>query len=89
MYQTRVSGCVNDEPCGTVLHSLFHGPCGPRDELVSRRILFGNYGFLPFRTIELDQTSLSCLSAASAERNFVSSPPAGRIWGKLHWTSLP
>jgi len=32
MRQKRESGCVNDEPYGTVLYSLFHARRGSRDD---------------------------------------------------------
>ena len=68
-------GCVDDKPYGTVLHSHFYARPGP-GKAVSPHTLFGNHGFFLFRTIVVDQASLSHLSTGSAQWISASFHPA-------------
>ena len=60
------SGCADDKPYGTVHYYYFHARLGPGMIDLSYMSV-GNYGLFLFRTITVDQTGFSYLSAGNAE----------------------
>jgi general secretion pathway protein D len=64
MHQIRESGCVDDEPCGTVLYSLFHVRRSSGDERSPYVHCLGIMDFPPFEQLSwIRRVSLLCLLA--------------------------
>jgi len=64
MHQIRESGCVDDEPCGTVLYSLFHVRRSSGDERSPYVHCLGIMDFPPFEQLSwIRRVALLCLLA--------------------------
>src|SRR6185295_2990905 len=62
--QIRESGCVDDDPCGTVLYSLFHVRRSSRDARSPYVHCLGIMDFSPFEQLSwIRRASLLCLLA--------------------------